>query len=74
MRTAIGGKENSMKKEVNQSKKVEDVTRNYEHPYFVRIEDGDEASIKYYKGQDVPVAHIIMAQLSRQKFDVFIMN
>lgn len=47
-----------MKKEVNQSKKVEDVTRNYEHPYFVRIEDGDEASIKYYKGQDVPVAHI----------------
>ena len=71
MRTAIGGKENSMKKQVNQSKKVEEVTRNYEHPYFVRIEDGDEASIKYYKGQDVPVAHIAFNGCKKHYYAIF---
>ena len=30
---------------------------NYPHPYFVPIDDGDEETIKFYKRNDVPVAH-----------------
>lgn len=46
-----------MSKKENQSKKIEEVTCNYPHPIYVPIEDGDEASIKYYKSLDVPVGH-----------------
>jgi hypothetical protein len=31
---------------------------NYPHPYFVPIDDGDEATIKYYKNFGVPVTRI----------------
>lgn len=38
---------------------VDGVAR-YDFPYFVPIEDGDEATVKYYKEHDVPVANIAL--------------
>lgn len=60
-----------MKREVNQSKKTEEVTRNYAHPYFVPIEDGDEISIKHYKSQNVPVANIALPRRKKHYYAIF---
>ena len=44
---------------------------NYAHPYFVPIDDGDEATIKHYKNNDVPVAHIALPGRMKHYFAVF---
>ena len=51
-----------MAKNVNLSNvaTVNPSTLNYPHPYFVPIDDGDEETIKFYKRNDVPVAHIAL--------------
>ena len=46
-------------------------TLNYPHPYFVPIEDGDEETIKYYKRNDVPVAHIALPGRMKHYYAVF---
>lgn len=56
-----------MKKNVNPSEE----TLNYAHPYFVPIEDGDEATIKYYKNHDVPVAHIALPGRMKHYYAIF---
>ena len=44
---------------------------NYPHPYFIPIEDGDEETIKYYKKNDVPVAHIALPGRMKHYYAVF---
>ena len=44
---------------------------NYAHPYFVPIDDGDEVTLKYYKSQDVPVAHIALPGRMKHYYAVF---
>ena len=44
---------------------------NYPHPYFIPIEDGDEETIKYYKRNDVPVAHIALPGRMKHYYAVF---
>lgn len=62
----------SMKKNVNSSVvTVNPSTLNYPHPYFVPIEDGDEETIKYYKRNDVPVAHIALPGRMKHYYAVF---
>lgn len=62
----------SMKKNVNPSVvTVNPSTLNYPHPYFVPIEDGDEETIKYYKRNDVPVAHIALPGRMKHYYAVF---
>lgn len=43
----------------------------YAHPYFVPIDDGDEVTLKYYKSQDVPVAHIALPGRMKHYYAVF---
>lgn len=62
----------SMKKNVNPNVvTVNPSTLNYPHPYFVPIEDGDEETIKYYKRNDVPVAHIALPGRMKHYYAVF---
>ena len=62
----------SMKKNVNPSAvTVSPSTLNYPHPYFVPIEDGDEETIKYYKRNDVPVAHIALPGRMKHYYAIF---
>ena len=44
---------------------------NYPHPYFVPIDDGDEETIKFYKRNDVPVAHIALPGRMKHYYAVF---
>lgn len=44
---------------------------NYQHPFYEPIEDGDEASIKYYKRNGVPVSHIRFPYCKPRYFAVF---
>lgn len=60
-----------MTKKDKQNRTPINAAPNYEHPYFVRIEDGDEASIKYYKEQDVPVAHIAFNGCKKHYYAIF---
>lgn len=61
-----------MKKNVNPNVvTVNPSTLNYPHPYFVPIEDGDEETIKYYKRNDVPVAHIALPGRMKHYYAVF---
>lgn len=61
-----------MKREVNQTTAtVNPSTLNYTHPYYVPIEDGDETTIKYYKGNDVPIAHIALPGRMPHYYAVF---
>lgn len=43
----------------------------YDFPYYVPIEDGDEATIKHYKEHDVPVAHIALPGRKKHYYAVF---
>lgn len=63
----------SMKKNVNLSNvaTVNPSTLNYPHPYFVPIDDGDEETIKFYKRNDVPVAHIALPGRMKHYYAVF---
>jgi hypothetical protein len=67
----------SMKKNVNASSvntnnvTVNSATLNYPHPYFVPIDDGDEETIKFYKNNDVPVAHIALPGRMKHYYAVF---
>ena len=62
----------SMKKNVNPSVvTVNPSTLNYPHPYFVPIDDGDEETIKFYKRNDVPVAHIALPGRMKHYYAVF---
>lgn len=62
----------SMKKNVKPNVvTVNPSTLNYPHPYFVPIEDGDEETIKYYKRNDVPVAHIALPGRMKHYYAVF---
>ena len=62
-----------MKKNVNLSNvaTVNPSTLNYPHPYFVPIADGDEETIKFYKRNDVPVAHIALPGRMKHYYAVF---
>lgn len=44
---------------------------NYVYPYFVPIDDGDEATIKHYKNNNVPVAHIALPGRMKHYYAVF---
>lgn len=44
---------------------------NYAHPYFVPIEDGDEETIRFYKRNNVPVAHIALPGRMKHYYAVF---
>ena len=44
---------------------------NYPHPYFVPIDDGDEETIKFYKRNNVPVAHIALLDFMKHYYAVF---
>lgn len=44
---------------------------NYQHPYYVPIEDGDEASIKHYKRNGAPVSLIRLPHCEPHYFAVF---
>lgn len=44
---------------------------NYPHPYFVPIDDGDEETIKFYKRNNVPVAHIAFLDFMKHYYAVF---
>ena len=50
---------------------VDPSTLNYPHPYFVPIEDGDEETIKYYKRNNVHVAHIALPGRMKHYYAVF---
>lgn len=61
-----------MKKNVNSSvATVNPSSLNYPHPYFVPIEDGDEETIKFYKRNNVPVAHIALPGRLKHYYAVF---
>ena len=61
-----------MKKNVNPSVvTVNPSTLNYPHPYFVPIDDGDEETIKFYKRNDVQVAHIALPGRMKHYYAVF---
>ena len=62
-----------MAKNVNLSNvaTVNPSTLNYPHPYFVPIDDGDEETIKFYKRNDVPVAHIALPGRMKHYYAVF---
>ena len=44
---------------------------NYPHPYFVPIDDGDEETIKFYKRNNVPLAHIALIDFMKHFYAVF---
>lgn len=44
---------------------------NFPHPYYVAIEDDNEETIKYYKRNGVPVAHIALPGRNKHYFAVF---
>ena len=46
-------------------------TLNFPHPYYVPIEDDNEETIKYYKRNGVPVAHIALPGRNKHYFAVF---
>lgn len=50
---------------------VNPASLNYPHPYFVPIEDGDEGTIKFYKANNVPVAHIALPGRMKHYYAVF---
>ncbi len=62
-----------MAKNVNLSNvaTVNSSSLNYPHPYFVPIDDGDEETIKFYKRNDVPVAHIALPGRMKHYYAVF---
>ena len=43
----------------------------YPYPYYVKIADGDEASIKYYKRNGVPVSYIHLPHRMPHYYAVF---
>lgn len=49
---------------------VDGVAR-YDFPYFVPIEDGDEATVKHYKEHDVPVANIALPGRKKRYYAIF---
>lgn len=49
---------------------VDGVVR-YNFPYFVPIEDGDEATVKHYKEHDVPVANIALPGRKKRYYAIF---
>lgn len=60
-----------MVKKNNASKVTVDGTARYDFPYFVPIEDGDEATVKHYKEHDVPVAHIALPHRQKRYYAIF---
>ena len=61
-----------MKKAENQNNvTVDPAILNYANPYFVPIEDGDEETIKHYKRNNVPVAHIALPRRMRHYYAIF---
>ena len=61
-----------MEKTENQNNVTADPTiLNYANPYFVPIEDGDEETIKHYKRNNVPVAHIALPRRMRHYYAIF---
>ena len=50
---------------------VDDGAVRYDFPYFVPIEDGDEATVKHYKEHDVPVAHIALPHRQKRYYAIF---
>ena len=61
-----------MKKADNQNNvTVDPAILNYANPYFVPIEDGDEETIKHYKRNNVPVAHIALPRRMRHYYAIF---
>lgn len=60
-----------MKTKVNSSETINPSALNYPHPYFVPIQDGDEATIKFYKRNNVPVAHIALPGRMKHYYAVF---
>lgn len=47
------------------------VALNYENPYFVSIDDGDEATISHYKCNGVPIAYIALPGRMKHFYAVF---
>lgn len=62
---------NNMTKKENKNQEPVNAALNYAHPYFVPIDDGDEATIKHYKNNDVPVAHIALPGRMKHYYAVF---
>lgn len=60
-----------MTKKDKQNQATVNAALNYAHPYFVPIDDGDEATIKHYKNNDVPVAHIALPGRMKHYYAVF---
>lgn len=60
--------------EKNNRATTKTTTLNFAHPYFVPIEDRDEVSLKYYKNQDIPVAHIALPGRMKHYYAVFNAN
>ena len=60
-----------MTKKDKQNQATVNAALNYAHPYFVPIDDGDEETIKHYKNNDVPVAHIALPGRMKHYYAVF---
>ena len=72
MRKRKGGKRTTVEKTENQNNvTVDSAILSYANPYFVPIEDGDEETIKHYKRNNVPVAHIALPRRMRHYYAIF---
>ncbi len=60
-----------MKKSVKNVVTVNPSLLHYLYPYFVKIEDGDEASIKHYKRNGVPISYIRLPHRMPHYYAVF---
>ena len=65
-----GRKGQSMKKKGSKKKALKLVLPRYAYPIFVPIEDGDEASIRYYKGCGVLVARFAFPGCGRHYYAI----
>jgi hypothetical protein len=66
-----GRKDNPMTKNVKNEVTVNPNPLHYPFPYYVKIADGDEASIKYYKRNGVPVSYIHLPHRMPHYYAVF---
>lgn len=64
-------KEAIMVKKNNVNNVTVDGAARYDFPYFVPIEDGDEATVKHYKEHDVPVANIALPGRKKRYYAIF---
>lgn len=60
-----------MEKNVKRAVTVNPTPLHYQYPYYVKIEDGDEDSIKYYKRNGVPVSYIHLSRCTPHYYAVF---